>query len=525
MKLKKLIFCLKLNLRKLILFLAIFSIAILFIASLFVNYSIQKKELLDTSLSVNMEYATKIAQKTDSQIQTVLKQLNYSATLLGDSFNDEQFKQLEVDRLKFQSNYFDSVIISDKYGHVLNYSPSKIAINKNVVNTTLGFKQSIETQNTVITSPYYSIKNNLIVFISQPIFDKDKKYLGFIGGAIYLKEKNIINELLTLSFNYKDSYMYVLDSNRKIIFHPDASRIGTLATDNTGLNYMTSHMIGKIRLINSKGVDNLAGFARVSHTNWIIVSQQPTHKLLEKVPYLIYKIIAYMLGFYILIFLIIWKISYYISAPLNRLATMASHLNNPETATQIKDVDALYYEVRNFKRSLLQSSSNFKKKISTLNHYVNTDPLTGFYNRRGMELHIERLMKNDAPFAIIAVDIDYFKKINDQYGHEKGDLVLTKTAQNIKDCVRSIDVCCRIGGEEFVILSPIDSQNLTINIAERIRQALEVTPIGEIPAITVSIGIAHWPEISTDIHKVFKAADEYLYLAKKDGRNCIRYKK
>jgi diguanylate cyclase (GGDEF)-like protein len=204
---------------------------------------------------------------------------------------------------------------------------------------------------------------------------------------------------------------------------------------------------------------------------------------------------------------------------------MASHLNNPETATQIKDVDALYYEVRNFKRSLLQSSSNFKKKISTLNHYVNTDPLTGFYNRRGMELHIERLMKNDAPFAIIAVDIDYFKKINDQYGHEKGDLVLTKTAQNIKDCVRNIDVCCRIGGEEFVILSPIDSQNLTINIAERIRQALEVTPIGEIPAITVSIGIAHWPEISTDIHKVFKAADEYLYLAKKDGRNCIRYKK
>jgi len=189
MKLKKLIFCLKLNLRKLILFLAIFSIAILFIASLFVNYSIQKKELLDTSLSVNMEYATKIAQKTDSQIQTVLKQLNYSATLLGDSFNDEQFKQSEVDRLKFQSNYFDSVIISDKYGHVLNYSPSKIAINKNVVNTTLGFKQSIEMQNTVITSPYYSIKNNLIVFISQPIFDKNKKYLGFIGGAIYLKEK------------------------------------------------------------------------------------------------------------------------------------------------------------------------------------------------------------------------------------------------------------------------------------------------------------------------------------------------
>lgn len=64
-----------------------------------------KKELLDTSLSVNMEYATKIAQKTDSQIQTVLKQLDYSAMLLGQSFDDEKFKQSEVDRLKFQSNF------------------------------------------------------------------------------------------------------------------------------------------------------------------------------------------------------------------------------------------------------------------------------------------------------------------------------------------------------------------------------------------------------------------------------------
>ncbi|WP_254636000.1 cache domain-containing protein, partial [Acinetobacter bereziniae] len=293
---------------------AVFSIVILFIASLFVNYSIQKKELLDTSLSVNMEYATKIAQKTDSQIQTVLKQLDYSAMLLGQSFDDEKFKQSEVDRLKFQSNFFDSVIISDKHGRILNFSPSKIALNKNVINRTLGFTESLDTQKTVITSPYYSVKKNLIVFISQPIFDRHKNYLGFVGGAIYLKERNIINELLTISFNYKDSYMYVLDSQHKIIFHPDVHRIGTYATDNTGLDYMEKHSIGKIRLINSKGVDNLAGFAKVKHTDWIIVSQQPTHKLLEKVPNLIYKIIAYMLVFYILIFLIIWKISYYISA-------------------------------------------------------------------------------------------------------------------------------------------------------------------------------------------------------------------
>lgn len=525
MKIKKLLFCLKLNLRKLILFLAIFSIVILFTASLFVNYAIQKKELLDTSLSVNMEYATKIAHSADIQFQVVLNELNYSALLLGKSFDNNQLKQSEVDRLKEQSNFFNSVIISDKNGRVLNYSPTKIALNKNVINTTPGFKQSIETQKTVVTSPYLSIKNNLIIFISQPIFDKDKNYLGFVGGAIYLKENNIINALLTTNFNYKDSYMYVLDGSRKIIFHPDQNRIGSLATKNTGLNYITTHEVGKLRLINSKGVDNLAGFAKAKSMNWIVVSQQPTEKLLEKIPNLIYKIIAYMLIFYILIFLIIWKISYFISAPLNRLATMASHLNNPEIEGQIKDVDALYYEVRNFKRSLLQSSSSFQKRISTLNHYVNTDPLTGLYNRRGMELQIDRLMKSKNAFAIIAVDIDYFKKINDQYGHETGDLVLKATAEQINDCLRGADICCRVGGEEFIIISPVNHPSLSISIAERVRSFLETSKIDGLPTITVSIGIAHWPETSKDVHRVFKSADEYLYLAKAEGRNCIRYQK
>ncbi|OTG81074.1 sensor domain-containing diguanylate cyclase [Acinetobacter sp. ANC 4648] len=524
MKLKKVIFALKLNLRKLILFLAIFCVIILFTASLFVNYYIQKKQLIDISLSVNKEYASKIAHNTNSQFQMILKELSYSANLLGDSFDKTQFVQSEVDRLKFQSNFFNSVIVSDKNGKILNYAPSQIALNKDVINTTLGFQQSIKTKNTVITSPYYSIRNNLIVFISQPIFDKDKNYLGFIGGAIYLKDPNIVNELLTSKYGYKDSYMYVLDNSRKIIFHPNKDRIGTLAENNTGLDFMTSNDSGQIRLTNSQGVDNLAGFAKVECTNWIVVSQQPTNKLLEKIPNLIYKIIAYMFVFYLLVFFIIWRISDLISTPLNRLATIASNLNKPDIDKQIKNVDPWYFEVRNFKRSLLQSSYNFKRKISTLNHYINTDPLTGLYNRRGMELHIDQLMKSKVPFAIIAIDIDHFKKINDQYGHEQGDLVLKITAQRIKDNFRDIDFCCRVGGEEFIIISPIHNQKLSLNIAERVREILEKSPIDDIPAVTISMGIAHWPQTSTDINKVFRIADEYLYKAKTEGRNCIRYK-
>ena len=78
----------------------------------------------------------------------------------------------------------------------------------------------------------------MIVFISQPIFDKSNHYQGFIGSAIYLKEKNVINQLLSTNETYRKSYMYVIDKNDKIIFHPDHERIGEIIKNNTGLDFI-----------------------------------------------------------------------------------------------------------------------------------------------------------------------------------------------------------------------------------------------------------------------------------------------
>ena len=188
---KYMIYSLKLNLRKLILLLSVFSVSSLFIVSVVVSYYIQKQQLISNSLSVNLEYASKIAIGTDNHFQTILKELAYSAYVLGNNFENHQITHAEVERLKNQSDYFNSIVIVNSKGDFIDYAPSQLHLKKDAANTTLGLQESLKAKKTYISAPYYSIRKNLIIFISQPIFNNKKEFIGYIGGAIYLKDKNI----------------------------------------------------------------------------------------------------------------------------------------------------------------------------------------------------------------------------------------------------------------------------------------------------------------------------------------------
>jgi len=151
------------------------------------------------------------------------------------------------------------------------------------------------------------------------------------------------------------------------------------------LGYIRKNKSGSIRLVNSRGVDNLAGFAHIPSVNWTVISQQPTDELFAKANTLILKVSLGIFIFYLFIFILIWWISNFIASPLNRLARMASMLNQPDIQDKIKEVDPWYFEVLKFRTSMLLSSETFSHRISELKQHVNTDPLTGLYNRRGMQ--------------------------------------------------------------------------------------------------------------------------------------------
>ena len=158
-----------------------------------------------------------------------------------------------------------------------------------------------------------------------------------------------------------------------------------------------------------------------------------------------------------------------------------------------------------------------------------TDPLTGLHNRRYMETHLqiltERAIREDRPLSLLMIDIDFFKNVNDAHGHEAGDLILKQFANGISRNIRGIDLACRFGGEEFVVIMPETDMAIATLVAERIRNYTETFPFdigGDGPvSITTSIGVTTMLGTMDTPQSVLKRADEALYRAKNDGRNRV----
>jgi len=154
-----------------------------------------------------------------------------------------------------------------------------------------------------------------------------------------------------------------------------------------------------------------------------------------------------------------------------------------------------------------------------------TDGLTGLYNRRYFEeslaKEVQRARRQNQPFSIIGIDLDFLKKINDTYGHNFGDLAIKTIADVLKANARSVDVAARIGGEEFNVLLPgISSQGAMI-AAERIRKSIENTEIDTIGHITGSLGVATYFEHSENIDELLELTDQAMYTSKRNGRNRV----
>ncbi len=159
-----------------------------------------------------------------------------------------------------------------------------------------------------------------------------------------------------------------------------------------------------------------------------------------------------------------------------------------------------------------------------------TDALTGLHNRRYMETHVSALAEQATargkPLALMILDIDFFKSINDGYGHDAGDDVLREFAVRIRKSIRGIDLACRYGGEEFVIVMPETDLHVAGMVADRLRRSVADEPFAiEKGArridVTVSIGISSLEGKSEAVADVMKRADQALYRAKHDGRNRV----
>ncbi len=201
-----------------------------------------------------------------------------------------------------------------------------------------------------------------------------------------------------------------------------------------------------------------------------------------------------------------------------------------EMLRKTKSRDELFY----LKRAILTMAQELESLINQLQserdkleELAYTDPLTGLNNRRFFLEEAKRMIeyakRYKEPMSLIMLDIDNFKKINDEYGHDVGDIVLRELAEIIKKNTRSSDISARFGGEEFVILLPRTNEERAFLVAERIRQNFKRSKVqvdGREVETTVSIGVATLEE-EDSIENLIKKADEALYEAKRSGKDKV----
>jgi diguanylate cyclase (GGDEF)-like protein len=163
-------------------------------------------------------------------------------------------------------------------------------------------------------------------------------------------------------------------------------------------------------------------------------------------------------------------------------------------------------------------------RISEMRRLLVTDRLTSIDNRAGLEMEFERMLAPaaalDRSFSIIIADIDRFKEINDQYGHQTGDAVLAELAMALREGIRSGDSVGRWGGDEFLVLCRGSRREGAIAVAEKLRQLVEARDFRLVGRITCSFGVGAW-EVGLDRNELFRRADQALYEAKRAGRNRV----
>jgi diguanylate cyclase (GGDEF)-like protein len=169
------------------------------------------------------------------------------------------------------------------------------------------------------------------------------------------------------------------------------------------------------------------------------------------------------------------------------------------------------------------------KLRETLKNQSIRDPLTGLFNRRYMEESLDREIhrseRNEQSLGIIMLDVDHFKRFNDNFGHEAGDIVLRELGQFLKSVIRSSDIACRYGGEEFMLFLPEAEIEVTQQRAEQIRSGMKRLTLEyrrqALGVVTLSLGVAIFPQHGNTAEAVIRAADAALYQAKQQGRDQV----
>jgi diguanylate cyclase (GGDEF)-like protein len=508
----------KINLRLLMLLLAITSGVVMLLAGVLGAYQVQRQQLMDSTLASNEAFAVKLATTTTDLLQRAQRTLAYSADILQRGKMDPAVVRAEIDRLREQGMGFNSVTVVGVDGLVAAVAPENLALRGRRIDSA----ESLMTRRLripLVSKPLVTALGHLAIVLSQPLFGENYQYLGYLAATLYLKADGGLHRLIGEQYFHDGTYVYVVDSSRRLLYHPLPDRIGTLADDDPAVDAVLRGRSGQQRVVDQWGNDMLDGYAYVAAADWGIIVQRPTEVALRRLNDLMQRVLWLTLGPAVLLLVLLWIFSRWISRPLEQLARIVRSGYDDGMARQLESVHGWYYEAQQLKHALLASLGTVSARMGKLHTDAQTDPLTGLGNRRGLDALLQSWQDLNRNFAVISLDIDLFKGINDTYGHDVGDQVIRSVGEWMRAQARQGDALFRMGGEEFLALLPDVDLERAAGIAERLRASIADAPILPQQPITVSVGVAIRMGGAADA--ALKAADQALYCAKQEGRNRV----
>ena len=511
----------RVDLRHLILWMSLFFVLVALGNGLHAAYQVQYDVLLKHNLETNRGYAENLAQVTDSFLSSSAQILEAAALDISESNLDAAATQKELEQLTSVTDVFNTLIALDASGKIFATEPPDALAIGTIMATEHTQRPLNSVESAGISGPVLGPKNRWISVIAQPIFSAKGRYAGLVGGVIHLGNGSALQNALN-KYHYDDgSYFYIINAHGVVVYHPDLNLIGTSLTDSETVKAALRGGVGTQRTGDDAVMDEIISFAPIPFANWIVIAQRPTDVVLSPITNLFLQTAYYSLPLFIASLLAIWWSARFIARPLHELADVAANMDNRANFSRIRYIKGWYVEAALIQKGLMHSFSAIGSRIRKLHQEGSTDPLTGVVNRRGLDAAIETMMKNALNVAVVMLDIDHFKAVNDNHGHAVGDEVLKTITALIRDQVRKEDIVARMGGEEFAILLPETSLESAQHFAERLRTSIEQTYMRSAGYVTASLGIASYPMHGCSIHDSLNQADAALYRAKQAGRNRI----
>jgi diguanylate cyclase (GGDEF)-like protein len=391
------------------------------------------------------------------------------------------------------------------------------------------FIDTMRKKEGVLSEPFVSaLSKKPIILITEPILDKSGKIYCVLGGTIDLEQPAFFGQITRLSPG-QTGYLYAITKDGLILHHPDKSRLLNNVMRELGsptpstvaaMHGWEGWVVGKTK----RGVPALLTYKRMRNPEWILGAVYPTEEAFHSVTtgrrtaWFYAAFVGLLAGF------AGWYVTRAILAPLLALTVNVGDVESGQLDIEAFDLQR-QDEVGSLGRAFYSLSTKWKAAEARLADQARVDTLTGLGNRRCLEeeaVHaIDRAHRLKHSLAVAFLDIDHFKEINDNFGHEGGDSVLKEFGARLKTAVRASDNVYRLAGDEFVIVFENVDSNAAERLTEKILQKIRMPfPLVEHTIeVTTSIGLALCGWEKNDLEKLLRRADEALYETKRRGRN------